>query len=180
MSDRSPAATWTRFLSLEAADLQHQPAASTDLTFTPTGDHVVVVAHAEVVWTPARTAVETLPADVTTGTLAYTSALSSSGPQHVVHHTLTAPEVKQVAAVINAQQTQAPGVRNCPSDDGERAALAFEYGGHHVVFTFTLTGCTDIAVSADGVAQPTLAYGGALADQIRAWVGVPVIPSTAP
>jgi hypothetical protein len=81
MTDASPAATWTRFLSLDPTDLQHQPAATTHLTFKPAGDHVVVVAHAEVVWTPARTAIETIPADVTTGTLAYTSALSVSGPQ---------------------------------------------------------------------------------------------------
>jgi hypothetical protein len=76
--------------------------------------------------------------------------------------------------MLDALDTQTPGERHCPNIR-YTTAITFDGPGPLV---FTLSGCGGVAVTAGGVAQPTLAESDALVTEVDALFGV--IDSPAP
>jgi hypothetical protein len=125
----------------------------------PDGDHVDVTLTADVIWTPAKTAVETIPATVKSAVLDYGAGGDTFGTSS--RRTLTGKNLTDLRTAINALASDAPGTRSCPADDGESATLTMSYGGRRVVMQ-TLGGtCGDVWVTSDGHRQPDLVGYGA-------------------
>lgn len=149
------------------------------------GDHVDVRADAQVVWTPAKTAAEVIPSNVTTATFDYKGPMSGSYDDHSTtpkpahsHRALTGKALRRIVADVNALQTLPTGaVYSCPSDDGELGKVRATYGGQHVTFAIAFEGCSFVDVSANGHGQPTL--GGdseKLTTDLYATIGVRLTP----
>lgn len=124
------------------------------------GSSVDVSLGAESTWTPAKTAVETIPASVTSATLDYDSPMFNGTypPIGVDRRRLvTGTPLDQIRDGLNALPTVPDiGGHLCPADFGEQATLTMRYGGHNVVFTLLFTGCAGITVTSDGRQQPAL------------------------
>lgn len=119
------------------------------------GDHVDVSLGSQVIWTPAKTAIETIPASVTSATLDY----DGSGYNYFgldSRRVVTGATLAQLRAAINPNPTGWIGGRSCPADFGDDATLTMRYSGHAVVFTIATSGCEGIGVTSDGKAQPGL------------------------
>ena len=149
------------------------------------GDHVDVRADAQVIWTPSKTAAETIPPTVLTATFDYKGPFPGSyqddsttpKPAHA-HRVLTGKVLRRIAAELNALQTLPEGfVSSCPSDDGELGKIRAVYGGRHLTFVVPFQGCRFVNVSADGQDQPTLAGDTEkLLNDLYATIGVRLTP----
>lgn len=176
VSDTRPADLWPRFLSLGSEQPARQPLGSVQVTVVKDGDHTEVRVSAEVIWTPPKPAVELIPDAVKTGVLVYHRDRTLSGlPQIDKQITLTATQVDRLRRLLNPMRPVAPGESSC-AEAPDEATLSFRYGGHLVVFTADLGGCSFITISADGKEQPYLRGGYALAGPIRTLVGLPATP----
>lgn len=118
------------------------------------GDHVIVSIGAAVIWTPAKTDIETIPASVTSAQLDYQQGLNTFG--HDSRHVVTGANLARLRDAINLNVPGDEGDRLCPADDGGNATVTMRYGGHTMLFTIALTGCRYIAVTSDGKQQPVL------------------------
>ncbi|BEP13619.1 hypothetical protein acdb102_19300 [Acidothermaceae bacterium B102] len=124
------------------------------------GDHVDVRAQAQVAYLPTRTAVETIPASVTSATAVYQPpnqmlpANATPAPRRNV--TLTGGDLRLITTAFNALDAESPVMHSCPAPDGEEAFVTATYGGHRVTFHVELNGCGGIEVASDGVPQPEL------------------------
>jgi hypothetical protein len=122
-----------------------------------------------------RSAAELIPSTVRTATLDYTGPNPNTGhPARPAQHiALAGAELERLVSVLNSLPPLPPGTYSCASDDGERAVLTMA----HRQFTMQLSGCRQVAVAVDGIAQPVLE--GALADSLtqatNALLGQPAI-----
>jgi hypothetical protein len=129
------------------------------------GDHVDVRADAQVIWTPDKTSAEIIPPTLTSATFDYKGPMAHSfgsdtttpKPAHA-HRVLTGTVLRRVAAAVNALQTEPAGAEySCPADNGEAGKIRAFYGGQHVTFDLSFTGCAFLVeVMADGAVQPEL------------------------
>jgi hypothetical protein len=110
-----------------------------------------------------RSAAEQIPATVQTATLDYSGPMPDSGQptRAAQHRILTSPELHALAEVLNALPALPPGTYSCSSDDGEQAVLTMA----HSQFTMELSGCRQVSVVVEAVAQPVLE--AALTDSLR-------------
>lgn len=120
----------------------------------PDGDHVDVTLTADVIWTPPRTSIETIPASVHSGFLDHREGGNTFGMSS--RHVLTSVDLDQLRAEINSMGTRAPGARSCPEDFGDLVTITMTYGGHRVVMTMLGDNCGATSVTSDGHQQPAL------------------------
>ena len=106
------------------------------------------------IWTPAKAAIETIPATVTSAQLDYQQGSNTFG--HDSRHRVSGAALARLRDAINLNVPGYEGDRLCPADDGGNATVTMRYGGHTMVFTIALTGCRYIGVTGDGKQQPTL------------------------
>jgi hypothetical protein len=101
-----------------------------------------------------RSAAEQIPATVQTATLDYTGPMPDSGQptRAAQHRILTGANLHGLADVLNALPALPPGTYSCPNDDGEQAVLTMA----HSQFTMELSGCQQVSVEVEAVAQPVL------------------------
>jgi hypothetical protein len=116
------------------------------------GDHVDVSLGSQVIWTPAKTAVETIPSSVSSGTLDY---YTYNGFGQDSRRVVTGANLAALVAGINPNPTAWLGSRSCAAELDD-ATLTVHYGGHEVVFTLGVSGCGGIGVTSDGKSQPGL------------------------
>jgi hypothetical protein len=135
------------------------------------GDHVDVRVQLQVGYLPTRTAVEMIPASVTSGKAVYqppTQMMSNNAkPAPRRNATLSPADVQLLTASLNALDAETPIEHSCPPPDGEEAWFTFRYGGHTVVFHAELNGCGGVEVTADGVPQPELGLGETTYDVVH-------------
>jgi len=134
---------------------------------TADGSNVAVRINVGVIWRPVRTAAEHVPDTVTDAT----AALISSDPATSVQ--LGQATARQLAAMLNALDTQLPAERSCPPTP--TTMITFTTGGRTLVFE--AGPCGSVVVTADGVSQPTLAEyttsgTSPLADKLNALFGI--------
>ncbi|MDX6245446.1 MAG: hypothetical protein QOE76_3169 [Frankiales bacterium] len=123
----------------------------------PDGDHVDVTLTANVIWTPAKTPVETIPATVSQAVLDYRAGSNEFGTSS--RRTVAGKDLSDLRTVINALPSAVPGVRSCPADNFESATVTMSYGGHRVVMQTLGDTCGDLWVTSDGHRQPDLGGG---------------------
>ncbi|BEP13587.1 hypothetical protein acdb102_18980 [Acidothermaceae bacterium B102] len=124
------------------------------------GTSVDVSLGAEATWTPAKTAIETIPASVTSATLDYYSPFFNGlypalGADR--RRVVTGAPLAHLRGDINALKTPPnTAAHSCPADFGDQATLTMRYAGRTVVVTVPLTGCMPVAITSDGKQQPWL------------------------
>jgi len=130
------------------------------ISVAPDGDHVDVRAQAQVAYLPTRTAVETIPASVTSAEAVYQPPNqmlpTNTTPAPRRNVTLSGGDLRLITTAFNALDAESPVVHSCPAPDGEEAFVTATYAGHRVVFHVELNGCGGIEVTSDGVPQPEL------------------------
>lgn len=145
----------------------------------PGPGHVEVGVTADVLVTPHRTAVETIPATVSTATLAYDRYQVGATEKLVLHRqrALTRAEVQQLATALNALVPY-PGLPECPAVPAylDEATLRMTYGGHDAKFIIE-AGCGGADVIVDGQQQPFLDHDDAVARMTMTMLAVPPSPS---
>ena len=152
-------------------DFEYPQHAKDPFTFFEVGiaqdrDHTDVRLQLQVAYVPTRTAIETIPGSVSSGTGVYqppTRVPSNFTPAPRRSSTLSAADVRVIADALNGLDAQATGIEHsCPPPNGEEAWFRFAYGDHTVVFHVMLNGCGGVFVTADGVPQPELSLGEAI------------------
>ena len=140
-----------------------------DVSATTAGvGRVLVLVQAVVAWVPARTAAETIGADVQSGLL----ASGFGGPDGAVLRQLTTAEVRRLAATLNASPTASPYSGNaCLEGLLGLAILTVPYGKGQAVYQMDIGACGQVQVQVNGVTQPNLAGGAALSSQIADLLG---------
>jgi hypothetical protein len=127
-------------------------------------DHVDLLADADVLVTPHRTAVESIPASAAGATLAYDRTAGSAGqPEIHRRRVLTQAELHQIAHVLNALVPY-PGLPECPAPvvPQQQSTLTINYDGHRAEFDLSF-GCGGVNVLIDGEQQPFLDHDDAAA-----------------
>ena len=104
------------------------------------------------IWTPVKTAVETIPASVRSGTLDY---YSYNGFGQDSRRVVSGADLAALVADLNGNPTDWLGSRSCGSAS-QADTLTLHYAGHEVVFAIGFDGCYDIGVTSDGKRQPDL------------------------
>jgi hypothetical protein len=137
---------------------------------TQQGNASAVRINVQVIWTPPRTAVETIATGVTSAWLRYVGPQRPNGkPGPVTRLTLHGSQLSKVVRTINALQTEPLNLAGrCQAEFGQPATLRIHSRGHLLVFS--LTGCLNVGVTSDGVAQPALTDTDALNALLRAVV----------
>ena len=138
------------------------------ITVSADAGQVAVRADAQATWRPMRSAAETLTAATVTAASAENSGFGGGGLSSSPV-ALTKPQVRQLADLLNELDTVAPAEHGCP-DITTTTTLTFHTATGPV--EFTLTGCTDITVTASGAQQPKLQDSAALQNWVNALFGV--------
>ena len=130
------------------------------------GERVDIRVQLQVGYLPTRTAIETIPASVSTGSAVYQPPTwglpNNATPAPRRTATLSAADVRVIADALNGVDARSPIEHSCPAPSGEEAWFTFRYSGHTVVFHVALNGCGGVVVTADGVPQPELSLGEAV------------------
>lgn len=150
-----------------------------EINIRPVAGHVEIGVTADVLVTPHRTAVEMIPATVSTATLAY-DRYQDVGAQKLVLHrqrVLTRAEVQQLATALNALVPY-PGLPECPAVPAylDEATLTMTYGGHDAKFIIE-AGCGGADVFVDGQQQPFLDHDDDVAAMTLTMLAIPPLPS---
>jgi hypothetical protein len=108
-----------------------------------------------VIWSPAKTTVETIPATLTSAFLDYGEGSNTFGTSS--RRTVIGKDLTELRTSINALGTRPLREgRSCPADFGASATLTMTYGGHHVVMRMLGDTCDGTWVTSDGQRQPDL------------------------
>ncbi len=128
----------------------------------------------------ARSTLEQIPSGVRSAVLDYTGPRADTGqPVRADRHgILTGAGLRALVNTLNALPALPPGTYSCPSDDGEQAVLTTT----RLRFTIELSGCRQVDVVADGVAQPVLegSLTRSLGEEIYGVLGVAPVASQGP
>jgi hypothetical protein len=168
-----PTDSYPRILSLGSDTPSRQPPGDTQVTVLNDRGHADVRVSVEVIWSPPKTAIETIPDTVTTGMLHYQRPGGNGGGAAIDKQVrLTSADVDQLRRLLNPLRPVPPGMSSCPPAP-DLATLTFLYDGRQVVFTVDTGGCGFITVTADGQEQPYMRGGYHLAGPIRVMAGLP-------
>ena len=116
------------------------------------GDHVDVTLTAAVVWTPRKTAPETIPVSLRSATLDFRGGIHTFGANS--RHLVTGKDLAQLRTALNALDTAPAGIGGCPANLDDVATLTMSYGGHRVQMQGNK--CGETSVTSDGHRQPAL------------------------
>ena len=150
-------------------------------SFTLPGGKTGIQLSSVVVYRPARTAQETIPA---AAKLVATPGFPWPKSDNGAPETFTdQSEISHVAQIINALPTIPLGTYSCPNDSGGGLSLDFESASGSVLVQVSLaaSGCGGASVTTHGEQQPTLAAGAATIQQIQSvlgthWQVAPTLP----
>ena len=116
------------------------------------GSDVDVSLEAESTWTPAKTAIETIPSTVTSAVVDYTSHAFGSDRRF----TVTGSALATIRDGINALQTRADQPASSCATSSQSWTVTMTYAGHAVVVSVDDNGCLPVTLTSDGSAQPLL------------------------
>lgn len=128
-------------------------------------DGAAIRADAQVVWLPARTAEETIPADLDRLDV---SAYVGNPDDELGHETLTGQAARDLVQIINDLPTALRGVHGCGPDVGYTLRVV----AGPLVFVDDVA-CRDIVVTSDGRAQPLLAGSEEFVHAVASSLGLP-------
>jgi hypothetical protein len=154
---------------------------------------VAIKVDAQVIWLPARSAAERVPAAAQVVTITHVPG-SEPQPAGDAPVTITNPAmVARIAATVDALPVSPPGIMSCPLSDGSGMRLTFRAttsGPALAVVTAQTDGCESVAVTIGGKSMPTLAQSASLQQQVATAAGLhwpagqlpagPTTPTAAP
>jgi hypothetical protein len=135
-----------------------QPRTQVSVSVAQDGGHVDVRVQAFVVWTPTRTAVETIPASVTSARVVYQplNLDETLGKKRAV--TVTGANLRLIVRTLNKLEASSTLEHSCPGNAVDSVTISVSYGTHRLTFAANGGGCgIGVEVTADGVPQPALA-----------------------
>jgi hypothetical protein len=147
-----------------------EPQTLVGVSFVQDGTHVDVRVQAQVAYLPTRTAIETIPASVSSAVVVYqgpTMLPNGVAPAKPRTATVTGAGLRALIDSLNPLDAEPDVVHSCPAPDGETATITMAYSGHHMVFAEVFGGCGGVQVTADGVPQPTLSLSDAVAAAVH-------------
>jgi hypothetical protein len=162
------------------------------VTAVPYQGQTALRTDAQVVWLPARSAAERIPAGVRAVTVTPVFGLNRNARLDRLDRafTVTVPaQVARIVALADGLTVYPPGARSCPADFGGAMRLAFltrPRGRVLARFTAEYGGCGGVSVSIGGKTQPELSTwttsGGLVQDRVLAIAGIrwPHQPGTPP
>ena len=151
-----------------------QPYTQMTVSFVQDGSHADVRVQAFVVWTPTRTAVETVHGSVTSARVVFQPLTADGELAKVRTVTVTGAGLRLIARTLNRLEASSTLDHSCPGGAVESVTVTMSYGAPHLTFAANGGGCgIGVEVTADGVPQPALARPDLLLAAVHKALHVP-------
>ncbi len=140
------------------------------------GGQTAIRVDAQVIWLPAKTAVERVPSAAEVVTVAFLPGIGPGGTARLGPVTITgAATVRRIAALVDGLPLAPWEWVSCPVFDGGGVRLTFRAragGPALATLSATVNGCPPALLTVDGKQQPQLSAGTSFARQVAALAGL--------